>query len=532
LTGRLAAAGRAGNRALQVGYERLLGWSLRHVHVLGVALVAAFACTLGLAPRIGSEFFPKTDEGDVMVMGRMTPGIQLPRLDGATRQLESRIAGGLPERQTVSTFVGGSAEDSVDWNRVYMRVALVPRSQRRRGVDEVRKDLEAAIGDVPGMELKVAARTETMIAQMLGSGGSDLRVEIRGHDLATSERLADDVAQIMKRTPGVINVDVVKQDRRPELAAVIDRSKAGLLGVSARDVTQTFETTIRGSEATVYREGGDEFNVRVRLAQSDRARMADVEMVGVPTPSGRIVPVKNLVSFEHDQGPVWIERLDRQRVVVVAGDVEERDLKSVVTDLKQSFSALKLPADFTINIGGAWEERQRSFDTLQVGFVIAVLLMYMVMASQYESLLDPLLILVTLPLGAIGVILMLFFTGTTFNVQSYIGCVMLAGIVVNNAIMMVDYFQQLRRSDPSADVDLLLVKSGSRRLRPVLMTKLTAVLGMLPLAFGWGEGGELQAPLARALIGGLASGTLITLLAVPLLLHVCYAKRRPPEPAA
>jgi hydrophobic/amphiphilic exporter-1 (mainly G- bacteria), HAE1 family len=376
------------------------------------------------------------------------------------------------------------------------------------------------------MEVKVLARTEAMLAQMLGAGGSDVVVHIRGHQLETSEKIADRVEQIMKRIPGLVNIEVGKQDRRPELAAVIDRAKAGLLGVSVQDVTQTFATTIRGTEATVFREGGDEYKVVVRLAESDRERMPDIEMVGVTTPGGRILPVKNLVSFSHDEGPVSIERMDRQRVLSVSANVEDRDLQSVVADLQRDLNELKLPEDFSIDIGGAWKERQRSFDALQVGFVIAVLLMYMVMASQYESLLDPLLILVTLPLAAIGVILMLWLTGTTFNVQSYIGCVMLSGIVVNNAIMMVDYFQQLRRAEPQADVDALIVRSGGRRLRPVLMTKLTAALGMMPMALGWGEGGEFQAPLARALIGGLTTGTLITLLAVPLLLHVCYGGRR------
>jgi HAE1 family hydrophobic/amphiphilic exporter-1 len=523
---RLATVGQAANHGLQAGYQRLLGGCLRHAAPVGVVLTTAFALTIGLVPRIGSEFFPKTDEGDMTVMGRMAPGIHLDRLDADTRAVERVVNDSLPERATTSTIVGGTAEESFNWNRSYVRVALVPRSRRSRGVEEVRKDLESKIGKIPGMEVRVVARTEAMLAQMLGAGGSDIVVEVRGHQLETAEQIADNVENAMHRVPGLVNIEVVKQDRRPELAAIIDRAKAGLLGVSVREVTQTLETTIRGTEATVYREGGDEFKIRVRLAESDRNRMSDVEMVGVSTPGGRILPVKNLVSFRHDQGPVSIERLDRQRVLFVAANVEDRDLQSAVGDLKRELNTMKLPENFSIDIAGAWKERQRSFDSLQIGFVIAVLLMYMVMASQYESLLDPLLILVTLPLAAIGVILMLLFTGTTFNVQSYIGCVMLSGIVVNNAIMMVDYFQQLRRAEPDADVDTLIVRSGGRRLRPVLMTKLTAALGMLPMAFGWGEGGEFQAPLARALIGGLTTGTLITLLAVPLLLHVCYSKKR------
>jgi HAE1 family hydrophobic/amphiphilic exporter-1 len=279
----------------------------------------------------------------------------------------------------------------------------------------------------------------------------------------------------------------------------------------------------------VYREAGDEFNIRVWLRESDRDKFSDVEYVGVPTGIGQVVALKNLAQFEQYDVPVNIERRDQQRFIGVTADVVDRDLGSTVEDLQKRLSGIPMPDGFSFNIAGDWEEQQESFRTLKIGFFMAVLLMYMVMASQFESLLHPLLILVTVPLGAIGVILILVSTGTTLNVQSYIGIVMLAGIVVNNAIVLIDYANQLRVMEPDADLKDIVLKASTRRFRPILMTTLTTVLAMLPLALAFGEGSELQAPMARVVIGGLTSGTLITLVAIPLLYHAVesFRKKKP-----
>jgi hydrophobic/amphiphilic exporter-1 (mainly G- bacteria), HAE1 family len=234
--------------------------------------------------------------------------------------------------------------------------------------------------------------------------------------------------------------------------------------------------------------------------------------------------------------PVNIERRDQQRFIGITADVVDRDLGSTMTDLQQRLKTIELPEGFSLNISGDWEEQQKSFESLKLGFFMAILLMYMVMASQFESLLHPLLILVSVPLGAIGVILMMVLTGTTLNVQSYIGIVMLAGIVVNNAIVLIDYANQLRESEPEIELTDRILKATRRRFRPILMTTLTTVLAMLPLALSWGEGSELQAPMARVVIGGLISGTLITLVAIPLLYQATESRRgkwfSKPDPAA
>jgi len=370
---------------------------------------------------------------------------------------------------------------------------------------------------IAGMKLRARVYSAMPLFRMFGSQeGDNVAVLIRGHDRATGDEIARQVIMAMESIPGLDSIELQQDDRRPELSTYVDRSKASLLDINVQDITQSLETTIRGTYATVFREDGDEFNVNVRLQEDDRRGKADLLQVGVATAGGRIVPLGNLVNFRTDDAPLAIDRLDRQRVLVVTANTVDRDLGSVVADLETALSGLTVPSDFTVEIGGDWEEQQESFAMLQAGFILAVLMMYMIMASQFESLRDPLLILVSLPLAICGVVVVFVFWDTTLNVQSFIGLVVLAGIVVNNAIVLVDYANQLRREDPQRPVVDVVVHASCRRFRPIIMTTLTTVLAMLPVALGWGEGGEMQAPMARVVIGGLVSGTLMTLIAIPL----------------
>ncbi len=506
---------------IEVVYAGLLRLAFRWRGMVMACLLVGFAIAVGLAPRIGTEYMPKADEGDLRVRAHMAPGIQLEHLHRQATRIEQRIIETVPADQwdTVASFIGGDRDDSEDWNECWMRIKLVPRSQRDQSVEDVRDVLASAIGPIPGMEVRVEAQTEMMLARMLSFGGGDIEVEVRGHDLAEADAQADRVAETMRQVPGLININVERPDRRPELAVHVDRVKASLVGVSVRDIAETLDTTIRGTEATLFREDGDEFNVLVRLQDSDRDRLPDIQRLGVATEAGRIVSLGDLVKFDAGNSPLRITRNNRQRVVHVSADVDDRDLGSVVSELTDRLNGKNWPSGFTYRIIGDYEEQQKSFLELTKGLVLAVVLMYMVMASQFESFRDPLVVLVTIPLGAIGVILALLATDTTLNAQSFIGTVMLAGIVVNNAIVLVDCIKQRLGAAESAgdtNVSEVIVAASVRRFRPILMTTTTTVLAMTPIAAGWGEGGELQAPMARVVIGGLLSGSLITLLAIPI----------------
>ncbi len=529
-SGLLSGASRGLLARFESAYAAVLRLSLGRPATVFSLLLLVFAVVVGLVPRIGTEYMPKADEGDLRVRAEMAPGIQFQHLHRQARRIERAILDAIPpeKRQTVAAFIGGDRDDSDDWNECWMRITLVPKSERSESVEEVRDMVSKAIDAVPGMQVRVEAQQERMLARMLRFGGGDIEVEVRGHDLDQADKLAERVSESMKQVPGLININVDRPDRRPELAVHVDRSKASLLGISVRDIAETLDTTIRGTEATMFRESGDEFNVLVRLQDSDRDRLPDIERLGVATDVGRVVALRDLVRFDSGSAPLRITRSARQRVVRVSADVADRDLGSVVADLTGRLDHDNWPRAFSYRVVGSWEEQQRSFGELTKGLVLAVALMYMVMASQFESFRDPLVILVTIPLGAIGVILSLVLTGTTLNAQSFIGTVMLSGIVVNNAIVLLDCIKSRLADRSSGDGEgrvEVIIGASVRRFRPILMTTLTTVLAMLPIAMGWGEGGELQAPMARVVVGGLLSGSLTTLLAIPVVCHMAGTGR-------
>jgi len=296
---------------------------------------------------------------------------------------------------------------------------------------------------------------------------------------------------------------------------VIDRNKAAHLGVSIKTIADALRTVLAGSEAGNFREGGDEYTIRVKVKDADLLNVDKLLDMTVRNARGESIVLRNLLSTNPVLGPVTIERKNQERVLTVSANLYNRDLGSAIAELREKLKALEpLPAEFSISFAGDYEDQQETFQELGISFVLALILVYMVMACQFESLKDPLVVMFSVPLALIGVVLALFLTYTTFNIQSFIGCIMLAGIVVNNAILLVDTANLLQRRD-GMELALAVREAGRRRLRPILMTTLTTVLGLIPLALGWGDGGETQAPLARAVIGGLTSSTLITLFFIP-----------------
>jgi len=276
----------------------------------------------------------------------------------------------------------------------------------------------------------------------------------------------------------------------------------------------------------MYREEGDEYNILVRLRQDDRLALNQVGEVALTTPMGRTIPAESVVHMHRQEGPVSIDRKDQERIVIVSGTPEGRDLGSIVRDLDQELRSIDRPEGYEFAYGGEYEDQQKSFRDLTFAAVLALVLVYMVMAAQFESWRHPFIVLFSIPLASVGVVLMLLLTGTTFNMQAFLGVIILVGIVVNNAIVLIDYTNLLRR-EHNLGLREAIVTSGSRRLRPILMTTITTVLGLAPMALGLGEGGELQAPLARTVIGGLTTSTLITLVLIPVVYMLVEQRGEP-----
>jgi HAE1 family hydrophobic/amphiphilic exporter-1 len=319
----------------------------------------------------------------------------------------------------------------------------------------------------------------------------------------------------MQGTPGIADVRIGRDEGRPELAIRVDRPKAATLGLTVSGVATTIQTNVAGTQAAFFRERGFEYPIVVRLREEDRGRVSDVGDILISTPQGQVLQAKNLMKVENEQGPVQIDRKNQERITRVNAELElGTTLSTAVDAVNERLPSVRGAQDFTVGFGNEVEEQRRAFAQLQLMLILAIVLVYAVMASQYESLRDPFIIMFSVPLAAIGVVLALKLTGTTFSLQAYIGVIMLAGIVVSNAILLVDYTNVLRRRD-GVPLREAVELGGRTRLRPILMTSLCTMLGLVPMSLGIGEGAELQAPLARVVIGGLLTSTLITLVFVP-----------------
>jgi len=347
-------------------------------------------------------------------------------------------------------------------------------------------------------------------------GGARLAVEIYGHHLDVARNLARQVREIIERIPGTTDVRISRQEGKPETRLVIDRERAAHYGLTVNDVAYAVQTAIMGSVAGYFRESAKEYAIRVRLPEEKRQSLEDLMNILVPTPAGNPIRLAAVAHLEVTSGPVEVERKRQQRLVTVTGNLTgERDLGSIVSDLRQELARIHVPPDFSAETAGEAVEVRKSFRWLGLALVGAVLLVYMVMASQFESLLHPFIIMFSLPLSFIGVSWMLLATRTTLSINSLIGVIMLAGIVVNNAILLVDYTNLLRaRGMPLEEA---VITAAKTRRRPILMTAFTTILAMTPMALGLGEVSELNSPLARAVFGGLATSTVLTLVIIPVI---------------
>jgi hydrophobic/amphiphilic exporter-1 (mainly G- bacteria), HAE1 family len=507
-------------------YQNAIHWALDHRKTVVFSTMALFAGALLLVPLVGVELSPETDEGEVRLSFELAPGSTLEASDAVARQLEQLISQQIPEADHVMTEVGsgggGWGQGSVSSGS--LRVILKERSQRSRSSMEIADALRPALNQMTGVRVRARTGGMSRITRMTSSTDDRLSVEVRGHDLDQARELAVQVRRIMETIPGVTDALLSQSEGRPENQIIVDRTRAADVGLSVSEIANTLRTTVGGTRATMFRERGDEFNVLVRYEETDRKDLDKVLDTPIQTPSGKIVPLRSLVVLQPAQGPVAIERKNNERNIIVSANLAKRDLGSVVADLQYRLRELPVPLDFALLMGSEYEEQQRAFGDLIMSIILAIVLVYLVMVAQFESFRYPLIIMFSIPLALIGVVLALVLTNTTFNMQGFIGAIMLAGIVVNNAIVLVDYTNLLRR-EHNYSLRQALEVSGRRRLRPILMTTLTTVLGLVPMALGLGEGSELQVPMARVVIGGLLSSTLITLLFVPTLYMMIEGKR-------
>jgi HAE1 family hydrophobic/amphiphilic exporter-1 len=506
-------------------YEGLLRDALRaRLLTAGLALLLLLI-SLPLIDRIGTEFLPPSDEGEVRVTGEMEVGTRLDLVDRQTKLMESMVFPAVSEAVSAVVSIGASSWNPGDAAEGDIRMALKPAAQRSRSNTQIADDLRRRlIGQVPGMEIRTRAPQGQRLIERIVGGDEGLQIEVRGYDLATLDALVAEGQRVIADIPGITDITVSREAGVPQELVQIDRERAADLGVSVRRIAQTLETALGGTRAGDFRDGGNEYRILVRLRDAKRIPLEEILDITVRGDRGEDVALRNVVTVQSGHGPLVIDRKDQQRIATLSANISGRDLGAVAADAHERLMTIPRPVGYDYNIAGAYEEQQRAFRELLLTFAMAIVLVYMVLASQYESLRDPFVVMLSVPTAAIGVLAVLFLTSTTLNVQSYIGCIMLGGIVVNNAILLVDQAGRLRAEGRTTDQAVL--EAGRRRLRPILMTTLTTILGLLPLALGIGEGAEAQAPLARAVVGGLTFSTLVTLVLVPAVYSLVHSDRR------
>jgi len=497
---------------LEEFYSRWLESAVRHRKIVFAVTGMLLVITIFLWPMLPVELAPQTDADEIDVELEMAQGTNIAVVNEYLYELERMVKKATPMDQvrhmTIEIRPGDAEVELSLWGADKRTMdSFVIADQIRRSVE----------GKIPGAELRVEAQSGLwMLRRLFGSGsGQAVQLELRGYDLDLADQLAQEIKRVMERVPEIEDVRVSRREGRPEQNLIIDREKIADLGLSVSQVAQVIQTNVGGSQAGVYREGGEEFPIVVRLQPEDRLSTLDLGNVSVRTGAGQILPVSSVVHTQRRRGPTAIERVDGQRVTYITANLRSgAALGNVIDELQTNLRNFPLPSDFSILFSGEYEEQQKAQRDFTLSIIMAIILIYMVMAAQFERFLDPVIVMVTVPLAFIGVVPTLLITGTSLNVQSLMGIVMLIGIVVNNAIVLVDYINLMRR-DKNLSITEAVLQSGRLRLRPILMTTCTTVLGMLPLSFGTGAGGEIQAALARAVIGGLSISTLITLVLIP-----------------
>jgi len=510
-------------------YGNLLSWAVNHRKTVILSSIGIFAASLLLLPLIGTEFMAEQDQGFLQGTVHLPVGTRVEETDRVMREIERVIEEEIPPKERQVTYVVcGQSEEGI--GSVFgeegphigeFGVRLVPKTERDEGFKVIAERLRKRIALIPEVE-KFRVETQDPMAGLLLGQERPVTVNVFGRDMEKTDAVALEIEKILRSVRGTRDVQVSRVKGNPELWIEIDREKASSMGLNVYWIADTIRASFHGREASKYRVGGEEYDIFVRLDQKDRMTTDDIEEIDIRLPSGQSTKLANLATIVLQKGPVDIQRKDRERIVNVGAGIGDRSLGEIVAEAESKIARLPKTPGVSLQMAGEAEEQKESFFWLQIAILIGAILVYMVMAAQFESFLHPFVVMFSVPFALAGVLWALFLGGFNISIVVFIGILLLIGIVVNNAIVLVDFTNILRAR--GLGIKEAAIEAGKARLRPVLMTAITTIFGLIPMTFARGQGSEVWNPLGATVVSGLLVSTLVTLVLVPTIYTIFEAK--------
>jgi len=491
------------------GYRSLLKWSLSHRKTVVAFAAGLFVISIASLSFIGSEFFPTADEGAFAISVELENGAKAAETSGAIDKIITNIIDVEEIDYVFSNTTSGNFLNSSQ-NIGSIQGVLKPLSERDKSVFEVIEVLEERIGKIPGVKISVNPQSSMMAM----GGGSAITIAVKGDDYDQLEIISEDIMKIMKNVSGTKNVSSSISEAVPQIEIRM-KDTGSRYGLTTVQVAGAIKSVIEGKTATKFKFDGEEIDVIIEGEALYGESISNLEQISIQTPMGTTVPLELIADISVGLGPIALNRENQSSVVSVTSDLSGRDLGAVTTEINAGIAKLDIPDGYFVESGGQEEMMVEAFSDLLVALGLAVLLVYMILASQFESLLNPFIIMLSTPLAFAGGLLGLFISGRTLNITSMIGFILLSGIVVNNAIVLIDYINTRRKKGEARNEAIL--NAGPIRLRPILMTTLTTVLGLVPMSLGIGEGAELSSAMGTVVISGLSIATLLTLIFIPVM---------------
>ncbi|HRS54640.1 MAG TPA: efflux RND transporter permease subunit, partial [Bacteroidales bacterium] len=479
---------------------------------------AIFITSMVVAKYLKTDFIPQADEGRISAEIQLQPGIRVNETVKIARKIEDFINAEVPEKQIISISSGANDQggflalfQNSGSNIINITMRLSDKTQRKRSSNDIADLIRKYLAEIPEI-VKFKVNTTSRGMRSAG-GGNTVDVNIYGYDFNQTTTIANDLAERIKKINGARDVTISREDPKPELRIILDKEKMARMGLNTATLSALVRNRVYGYTASTYREEGNEYNIVVKFDDKFKTSFSDIENIGILTPSG-VVRLGDVGKIEQHWAPPTIQRQRRERIVTISTTPYKISLGELANKIQAEVDKTNKPSNVIIDVGGSYQDLKESFSDLALLLVLSLILVYIVMASQFESLKMPLIIMISVPFAFTGVILALLITKTTLSVIAALGAIMLIGIVVKNAIVMVDFTNLMR--ERGYELDDAIKLAGRSRLRPILMTTITTILGMLPLALSTGEGSEIWSPMGISVIGGLTFSTIITLIIVPV----------------